>query len=210
VACYLPLTPDEGLPKEWGTRHRAALGLSERCDAWVVVVSEERGAVSVAREKEMVHVGDMEKLSQLILQTMTPISPERKSWWERVHFFLVHRWHVKVGTLFLVATLWLMLAGQQNFEKTLAVPLEITNIPSQLEILGPVNPKAEIKVRGLRKDISTLNEKNVMADIDLSAARLGRRTFSITRDHIRLPNERMYVVDIDPPQLKFEFKEKPR
>jgi hypothetical protein len=87
--------------------------------------------------------------------------------------------------------------------------LELTNIPSQLEILGPANPKAEIRVRGLRKDVSTLNEKNVMAGIDLSAARLGRKTFSITRDHIRLPNERMYVVDIDPPQLKFEFKEKP-
>ncbi|MGD8758374.1 MAG: diadenylate cyclase, partial [Deltaproteobacteria bacterium] len=115
VACYLPLTPDEGLPKEWGTRHRAAVGLSERCDAWVVVVSEERGEVSLAREKEMVHVGDAEKLSQLILEAMTPISPERKSWWERVRFFLVHRWQVKAGTLFLVATLWLMLAGQQNF-----------------------------------------------------------------------------------------------
>ncbi len=209
VACYLPLSPDEGLPKEWGSRHRAALGLSERCDAWVVVVSEERGEVSLAQEKEMVHVGGAEKLSQLIVEAMTPISPERKSWWERVHFFLVHRWHVKVGALFLVATLWLMLAGQQNFEKTITVPLELTNIPAQLEILGPVNPKVEIKVRGLRKDVSTLNEKNVMADIDLSVAGLGRRTFSITRDHIRLPNEGMHVVDIDPRQLKFEFKRKP-
>jgi diadenylate cyclase len=209
VACYLPLTPDEGLPKQWGTRHRAALGLSERCDAWVVVVSEERGEVSLAQEREMVHVADIERLSQLILEAMTPMSPERKSWWERIHLFFVNRWQVKIGTLFLVASLWLMLAGQQNFEKTVTVPVEITNIPPKLEVLRPVNPKVEIKVRGLRKDVSTLNEKNVTADIDLSVARLGRRTFSITRNEIRLPDEGMYVVDINPPQLKFEFKEKP-
>lgn len=41
-----------------------------------------------------------------------------------------------------------------------------------------------------------------MADIDLSAARSGRKTFSITRDHIRLPNESMYVVNIDPPSIE--------
>jgi len=209
VACYLPLSSDEGLPKEWGTRHRAALGLSERCDAWVVVVSEERGEVSLAREKEMVRVGNTQELSQLILEAIMPISPARKSWWERIHFFLVNRWRVKVGTLFLVATLWLMLAGQQDFEKTVSVPLGITNTPSQLEILEPVNPMLKIKVRGLRKDVSTLSEKNVMAEIDVSLARFGRKSFSITRDHIRLPNQRMYVVDIDPPQLKFNFKEKP-
>ena len=208
VACYLPLSSDERLPKEWGTRHRAALGLSERCDAWVVV-SEERGAVSLARKKEMVQVGNSQELSQLILEAIMPISPVRKSWWERIHFFLVNRWHVKVGTLFLVATLWLMLAGQQDFEKTVSVPLGITNTPSQLEILEPVNPMLEIKVRGLRKDVSTLDEKNVMAEIDVSSARFARRSFSITWDNIRLPNERMYVVDIDSPQLKFNFKEKP-
>jgi uncharacterized protein (TIGR00159 family) len=209
VACYLPLSPDEGLPKEWGSRHRAALGLSERCDAWVVVVSEERAEVSLAREKEMVHVGNTQELSQLILEAITPISPPRKSWWERIYFLLVHRWHAKVGTLFLIGFIWLMLAGQQDFETTVSVPLGITNIPPPLEILDPVNPMVEIKVRGLRKDASTLNQKNVIAEIDLSLARLGRRTFSITRDHIRLPNDRIYVVNIDPPQLKFKFRGKP-
>ena len=48
AACLFPLTQNPNVPKTMGTRHRAALGLSEETDAVVVVVSEETGAVSVA------------------------------------------------------------------------------------------------------------------------------------------------------------------
>ena len=209
VACYLPLSPDEGLPKEWGTRHRAALGLSERCDAWVVVVSEERGDISLARGGQMVHVDSQEKLSQLVKEAVIPYSIPRKKWWERLRFFLVHRWGTKLGTVVLVSLLWLLLAGQQDFEQTISVPLETKNLPDQMEILEPLEPIVQITVRGLRKDASSLNGKNVMAKIDLSMARFGRRTFPITRDQILLPNDRIQVVKIDPPKLEFTLKEKP-
>ena len=48
AACFLPLTLNPELSKEFGTRHRAALGISEETDAVAVVVSEETGTVSVA------------------------------------------------------------------------------------------------------------------------------------------------------------------
>lgn len=48
AACVLPLTDSTGLSTELGTRHRAAIGLSEQCDALIVVVSEETGTISVA------------------------------------------------------------------------------------------------------------------------------------------------------------------
>ena len=48
AACFLPLTVTPGLDRDLGTRHRAAIGLTEECDAIAVVVSEERGEVSLA------------------------------------------------------------------------------------------------------------------------------------------------------------------
>jgi len=209
AACYLPLSSDEGLPKQWGTRHRAALGLSERCDACVVIVSEETGKVSLAIDNEIIHVENAEGLSRLVMEVLTPETPVDSNWWKRIRFSAVNQWRVKVSTLFLVSAVWLMLAGQQDFEITVKAPLRVTAIPPHLEIIEPVDPGIEIKVRGLRKDVGILNEDNVTVDIDLSLSRLGRRTFSITRSQIRLPSDRIQVLDINPTKLKFKFKEKP-
>jgi len=53
AACFLPLTQNAELSKEFGTRHRAALGISEETDAVAVVVSEETGVISLAFDGQM-------------------------------------------------------------------------------------------------------------------------------------------------------------
>ncbi len=53
AGCYLPHTNRSDLPQELGTRHRAALGLSEQSDAVIIVVSEERHTISVAYNGEL-------------------------------------------------------------------------------------------------------------------------------------------------------------
>lgn len=57
AACFLPLTTSAGVSIEHGTRHRAAIGITEETDAVVVVVSEESGKISIAREGRL--TGDL-------------------------------------------------------------------------------------------------------------------------------------------------------
>lgn len=63
AGCLLPLTERRGLPKELGTRHRAAIGLSEQCDALVLIVSEETGTISIADNGKLTRRFDEETLA---------------------------------------------------------------------------------------------------------------------------------------------------
>lgn len=68
--CVLPLSDEVQLSPLLGTRHRAALGLTEQVDALVVVVSEERGTVSVVYEGRIASIRDEKSLAPLLLQLM--------------------------------------------------------------------------------------------------------------------------------------------
>jgi hypothetical protein len=183
------------------------MGISEKSDAVVVAVSEERGEVTFLTRKKATPVVSPDQLSLYLQESIQPVSAPRESWKKRALPLLTRRWKAKAGTLALVLATWLLLAGQQNFEVALSVPIEVKNVPDQMEVLEPVNPRLRIRVRGLRKDAGTLTEKNVRVELDLAAAAAGRTVFPITREQILLPNERVSIVSIEPPQVTFKFRQ---
>jgi diadenylate cyclase len=67
ATCYLPLSTNLKLPKELGTRHRAGIGLSENSDAFVIIVSEETGRVSIAQDGELTRNAGSEQLRNKLL-----------------------------------------------------------------------------------------------------------------------------------------------
>jgi diadenylate cyclase len=79
AGCILPLSDSQELPAYVGTRHRAALGLAEETDAAVIAVSEETGAVSVARKGEIRLRLDSGQLRSELAAIFTPgIEPEEE------------------------------------------------------------------------------------------------------------------------------------
>ena len=72
AGCILPLTQNNTLNSELGTRHRAAIGMSEHSDAVVVIVSEETGAISVAVNGSLSRDITTGKLREMLLSELIP------------------------------------------------------------------------------------------------------------------------------------------
>ena len=86
AGCLLPLSKNPDIDKRFGTRHRAALGLSEETDAIIIVVSEETQEISIVQGGEITPLHDEEKLTRMlnnIFITREHTSPLWKSWLNR-------------------------------------------------------------------------------------------------------------------------------
>lgn len=77
ATCYLPLSENNRISKEYGTRHRAALGMSEVTDSYVIVVSEETGKVSVAHNGRLSQMSDPNKFMNFLSSNL--VNTHRKT-----------------------------------------------------------------------------------------------------------------------------------
>lgn len=66
ACCLLPLTENRNLSQELGTRHRAAIGMSEQSDAMILVVSEETGTISIARNGELMRYLTVDDVKEIL------------------------------------------------------------------------------------------------------------------------------------------------
>ena len=80
AACMLPLASDKNISKSLGTRHRSALGISKESDSIAVVVSEETGKVSVAKNGTLIADVKEEALKQILIKNLVPKVEEKKKW----------------------------------------------------------------------------------------------------------------------------------
>jgi diadenylate cyclase len=76
AGCILPLTQNDSIESELGTRHRAAIGMTEHSDAVVVVVSEETGSISIAKNGKLTRGVSRGDLRKILLEELVPQKDE--------------------------------------------------------------------------------------------------------------------------------------
>src|SRR5437773_1350006 len=83
AGCLLPLSENPVVARTLGTRHRAGLGIAEQTDAVAIIVSEETGTVTLAREGELIRGMSEEELKAALLELFAADTPAPASWWWR-------------------------------------------------------------------------------------------------------------------------------
>ena len=194
AACFLPLTVNPKLSKELGSRHRAAIGLTEENDAVAIVISEETGAISVVADGQIERGFDADalraRLRSLVLQRRA--AGPRRDHGPVVHVMSMSIWPfrhfgLKVLSLGLALSLWMVVSGEETVERSLRVPLELQQFPQGLELQGDPASTIDVRVRGSSGALARIAPGDIVAVLDLRGARAGNRLFHLTPDQVRAP-----------------------
>jgi diadenylate cyclase len=186
ATALLPVSQSSSLPKEWGTRHRAGLGITEVSDAECIIISEERGEVLLAHKGKIEKKEEKEDLRK-VLSTLPSIS-EEKEWrtrWFKKFFADIPK---KAFFLLLVCLLWIFVIGIRQGEISFNIPIEYYSVPQNLEITG--DPPREIKVRlkGSQRLLFSVKPDYIRAQVDLSRAHSGMNQISLSEKNINTPS----------------------
>jgi hypothetical protein len=112
---------------------------------------------------------------------------------------------LKAVSIGLAALLWLVVSGEQIVERALRVPLEFTNLPAQLEVVGDPPANVDVRVRGSSGALSRIAAGELVAVLDLRTARAGQRLFHLAGDNVRAPFG-IDVVQVTPSSVSIRFE----
>jgi hypothetical protein len=111
---------------------------------------------------------------------------------------------LKVLSIGLALLLWMVIAGDETVERGLRVPLELQQFPPGLELLGEPPTLVDVRLRGSSDTLSRLGPGDIVAVLDLRAARPGRRLFQLAPEQVRTPFG-VEVVQVAPASVAIVF-----
>ena len=209
-AVHLPLAEQIEKVRHLGLRHRAALGLSERSDAFIIVVSEERGVISVVQNGKIMQMQDEAELRRRLLEFYKEKFPQ-------LNLFNLSRWFVKnvlLLTISFIIALGIFSVVNSRFalvQRNFVVTPEFSNIPAEI-IINDVSPQEVIlTLKGRGSDFDVFKPESLRVLVDVGAlfniTKAGWHRVSITDKEIESPFN-LSVIKIDPLSIRVQIIKK--
>lgn len=183
VGAVLPLSRRSDLPSYYGTRHRAAAGLSETTDALVLVVSEERGSIALAKGSRVMTVHGRKGLVQALEEH---VGFTERQWGvrkrERRELLIA-----SLASLVLITTVWFSFTRGQESLVAFDVPVEYVNRDPGTQIIDTSVNTVRLGLTGSGAFIKSIRPEQVKVRLDLAKAVVGKNYYTITAESIALP-----------------------
>jgi uncharacterized protein (TIGR00159 family) len=199
-AAHLPLAESVEAARKYGTRHRAALGLSEKTDALIVVVSEEKGTITLAHNQKMITINSADELEKKLREFFDKKFPQA-----RIHSytksFLNHA-PMAILSFILAFCLWFFITySTSDIQRKFAVPIQFKNLASDF-VADDYNPEDIVVVlSGHDSDFKLLDPQTLKASIDLSKTTTGWHSILVKKENINYPSI-LSIVSIEPEVVK--------
>jgi uncharacterized protein (TIGR00159 family) len=202
VGAILPLSDRDDLPSYYGTRHRAALGLAEASDALVIVVSEERGDVLVAKGNRLREIRRKQTLEQNLQEHLGTAAVKkgvaRKEGLEIAAAALL--------SIVFITGIWFSVSRGQDTLVSLDIPVDYTNRADGTEIVNTSVKSVSLVLSGSGALVKSVTPDQINVRLDIGNAVIGPNSFAITPEDISLPPG-IVLREVTPPTIDIVIDE---
>lgn len=197
---HLPLSSNFKQLGKRGTRHSAALGISEHTDAFAIAISEERGTISVAHHGKLKELESIEELESSLKKFYKDMAagPVGSLWSD----FIRHNSYVKFLALGTAIAMWFFFSFQaETIQRSFPLPVVYRNLPKEL-FIEESEPREVLVTFVSRGQLAfeRLDERLIEITVDAKDFSEGRNVIVLSEEMIKHPSN-FSVVEIAPSQI---------
>ena len=206
AACVLPLTNRDLADSSLGTRHRAAVGITEQNDALAVVVSEETGIISVARGGRIARQVGYPATAHDFAGVPSSAALVRK--WVIAS---MKRWLSNLGSallaLVLAVLVWVVAVREEYPRAQFGQPVSVSRsgLPENLSLFGDTLNEVRVEIRAPKARWPDLRARDFTAWVDLTGLKSGEYDVPV---QVSPPDPQVQIMGVDPPVIRVRLEER--
>ncbi len=203
-AVHFPLSESRKVISKYGTRHRAAIGLSELTDALILVVSEETGRISIAHNKKLVKVGSVNGLENILEEFFQRKFPKKQGdfyigWLKRNIFPLAF-------SILITLFFWVFLNFQTSMiQRKFTIPIQFGGLQNEYVVENYTPENVIVVFSGRATEFKLLNPDSLQISVDLKNMKTGRYKVYLKENQVKKPAD-LSIVNIEPANISVNIE----